>query len=189
MQTHYTNQMKTINEGNLAFTFPAAWEVIKYDDTDFYRQKLERTGAGLSAVDIVVRTNNTPSHLLMIEVKDFRGHGVDNRKRQTSGELVTEVIQKALHTLSGIYTASRITDIELEPICQLLISPPEKLELVLFMEEDVVPAAQRFKLENQRKQMQNMEVQLNSKLKKALRIESRVLNTSLLKSRDSWSAV
>jgi hypothetical protein len=186
--------MTQIKEGNLTFTFPQGWEVLKYDDSAFYRFTLERTGAELSAVDLLVKPQNKPAHLLLIEVKDFRGHAVENRKRQSSGDLVKEVIRKAIDTLSGLYIAARVGKTDLEPLCQMLLRLPLSLELVLFMEEDPVPVPKKTKRKNKLSALnhltgrQNMDWDLRSKLKNSLNIHARVLNKSTLKPRDRWTA-
>ncbi len=87
--------MPTINEGNLSFVFPDTWRVCKYDDTNYYRSKLPNE-LQLAAVDFVITTNPRFNKLILIEVKDFRGYAVENNKRQSSGELVNEVIKKSI---------------------------------------------------------------------------------------------
>ena len=45
--------------------------------------------------------------LLLLEVKDFRGHRIENRQRLRSGELAIEVACKARDTIAALVGAAR----------------------------------------------------------------------------------
>lgn len=127
-----------IDEGSLRFSFPENWPVIKYDETKFYRLNIIPTGSNSKAVDIIAVPNPELNKILMIEVKDFRGYGTENKNRITSGELVVEIIEKALDTLSVLYLAKYCRNNEFADFVTNHLTPPIKIELVLFMEEDAV---------------------------------------------------
>lgn len=179
--------MPTITEGNLVFTFPDDWKVIKYDDSDFYRNNIP-TDIGMSAVDFILSRHPGFSDLILIEVKDFRGYTVINRKRQTSGELVNEVITKCLDSIAALYLASYNENIELRHFYQAELLMPSKVEIVLFMEEDVVNPLSKFEAENNKKRINDMQLKFG-RLKSKLNISTRILNTTLLRLRDGWRAV
>ncbi|XZF14454.1 hypothetical protein ACTHGU_21940 [Chitinophagaceae bacterium MMS25-I14] len=175
--------MAAIKEGNLVFTFPNDWRVIKYDETKFYRHKMEPTGAELAAVDFLISPPDY-THLILLEVKDFRNYEVENRKRQ-SATLPLEVIRKALHTLSAIYLVAYTQNKELGIFCDDSLFPPERITIILFMEEDI-PAGSHLKTENYRKRVQGMQLKLN-RLKYSHKVGAKILSTSLLEERDGFS--
>src|ERR1700722_6274279 len=132
-----------IDEGRLRFVFPDGWHAMQYDSTTFYRERIIPTASNLKAVDFVASPYPEHNKLLMIEVKDFRNHAAENDKRIKSGNLVVEVIEKAMHTLSGLYLAKYCDDAELADFITDDLTPPVKIELVLFMEEDAVTVLHR----------------------------------------------
>ncbi len=94
--------MTSIREGNLKYKFNAGWSVAKYDDWAFYRnQFLNCGGRGNKGVDILAMPQDDKI-LWMIEVKDYSTHRRDKGK----GPLSSEVAQKTLDTLAGIFAAS-----------------------------------------------------------------------------------
>lgn len=179
--------MTLLTEGRLRFGFPNWWIAIKYDATDFYTRHLASNSFDLKGVDIVAFTAREQSHLLLLEVKDFRGYGVENRQRQTSGELLTEVLQKFAHTVSGLFMAGHAAAPSLLAIAERLFPYPQKIELVLFMEDDVPPNESRIAQDNRRKRRTDLELKLKAKLT-PLRIKSRILDRHGLKPRDRWAA-
>ena len=58
-------------EGNLAFSFPAGWDAIKYDDSAHYRRHFQSFAGGSKAVDFVA-FGGTSDELWLIQVKDYR---------------------------------------------------------------------------------------------------------------------
>lgn len=183
---------KIINEGQLRFTFPGNWAAIKYDETFFYRDNIIPTGANLKAVDILVANNAGSERILMLEVKDFRDHAKENEHGIVSGELVIEVIEKALHTLAGLHLAKYCGKNELAGFTKNELNPPAKIELILFLEENIVdmrfPNDTRNKLrrQNKEKRLNDMELSLRQKLKHTIKITSKVLNTERLEKRHGF---
>lgn len=122
-----------IDEGSLRFTFPDEWNSIKFDDTNFYRDRLDKLN-NTKAVDILAKYENV---LHFIEVKDFRQHRIENQQRQTSGELIIEVAQKFRDTVAGLVGAARWNNENLSfYFQQLLEHPNDKIEVILFIERD-----------------------------------------------------
>ncbi len=85
-------------EGRQQFEFDDHWSVEKYDDAKFYRKLCEQV-VGTKAVDFV-RLENREA-VWFIELKDFRGHKIDNKHRW-SAELPGEFAQKIRDTLPGL---------------------------------------------------------------------------------------
>ena len=87
--------MKAITEKRLTFEFPDNFDVIKYDDTQFYRKKFIKISDGVKAVDIIAVDHSTT---YLIEIKDFTHP--DTKSKNVN--LVDVVIQKVLFTLSAL---------------------------------------------------------------------------------------
>lgn len=182
-----------IKEGNLRFSFPKKWRVVKFDDTQFYRENIIPTGGNLKSIDILAIPNQ--DQILMIEVKDFRGHAAENQHRITSGELVIEVIEKAMHTFSALYLAKYCQSAEVANFVVEQLTPPSKIELVLFMEEDQLPdphpkdTRSKLRKQNNQKRIEEMTISFRQKPKKTLKISSKVKNSTNIEARDGFSVV
>lgn len=85
-----------LDEGTLRFAFDPAWRAVKWDDTATYRRGMG-TLSGSKGTDFV---GLHPDYgLLLLEVKDFRGHRIENRQRLLSGELAIEVaVRRAIRS-------------------------------------------------------------------------------------------
>lgn len=57
----------------LTFIFPDGWEIAKFDDWDFYRNRFYKIHNGIKGVDILALSPDKKT-LWMIEAKDFRFH-------------------------------------------------------------------------------------------------------------------
>lgn len=102
--------MTTIDEGRIRFDFGERWHVEKWDASDAYTRGVgtlsgELTDAngnkraeGTKAVDFVGVLDDT---LYLFEVKDFRGHRIENKRRQIQ-ELPLEIGLKVRDTLAGL---------------------------------------------------------------------------------------
>lgn len=90
-----------MSEGDLNFSFPADWQVSKYDDWSYYRNQFNGCCSGCKAVDFIAITSGKPKELLLIEVKDFNVH-----PRIKALELPAEIAQKVRDSLAGIVAAS-----------------------------------------------------------------------------------
>jgi hypothetical protein len=142
-----------IVEEHLRFEFGPSWQVEKYDDeTSMYRkggierlkeqipckQCLKPRDVGTKAVDFVGRRREHDDQIYLIEVKDFRGHAVENRRR-AQGELAFEVAIKVRDTLAGLVGALHRPDTpSWRPLVAPLLQRPPKV--LLWLEEDMSPA-------------------------------------------------
>ena len=131
-----------IDEGKLRFEFDAHWKVARYDGDEeaapghaFYQNQMSRL-PGTKAVDFVGILVGEGG--FFIEVKDFRGYRIQNKKRLASGDLAIEVAQKVRDTVAGLVGAVRnetnpsiLTDAGL-----LLFKKTEIVRIVLWLEDD-----------------------------------------------------
>lgn len=131
------------DEGNQHFEFDSKWKVERYDgggDTPvgghtFYRNQVSHL-PNTKAVDFV--GVHALEGAFLIEVKDFRGFRIQNKKRLKSGELALEVAHKVRDTVAGLVGAVRnethasaLTDVGLS-----LLKQTETVRIVLWLEDD-----------------------------------------------------
>jgi hypothetical protein len=93
---------KTFDEEHLRFQFDDTWHVIKYDDHRDYRERIEHLDETKALDFVAVQAD---SLLYLIEVKDFRGHRIENQERLREGLLAIEVGHKVRDTIAGIVAA------------------------------------------------------------------------------------
>jgi hypothetical protein len=125
---------KVFEEGRLRFEFDDSWFVVKYDNHPDYR-KIERLD-GTKAVDFIAI--NRDSVLFLIEVKDIRGHRIENRDRLRTAELAIEVGQKVRDTLAGIVGAHHRGKREAwERVVVRLTSQEPSVRVLLWLEQDL----------------------------------------------------
>lgn len=128
---------KTYDEGRLRFQFEDSWTVIKYDDHRDYRERIERLD-GTKAVDFVAVQEG--SLLFLIEVKDFRGHRIENQARLREGELAIEVGQKVRDTIAGIMGAHhRGNDEDWGRCVERMGCGEPPVRVLLWLEHDLPP--------------------------------------------------
>ena len=190
--------MKTITEGALRFSFPMNWCVVKYDGEkdqpvppNYYLQHLEPVN-GTKAVDIVAAPPIPASRLILLEVKDFRADNADLQTKIEDEQFPLEVVQKALHTLSGLYLGIRAQNPELLPLKAQLLGLPERLEVVLFLEQAPVahhPSSKsyRWALDNRSRQRQGIAKRLRNALK-PLGIATVLCDRATLPNTAGWQA-
>lgn len=128
--------MTEIVEDRLLFRFPDGWGAEKYDREDgFVGRKCKIDGT--KRVDILALS---PDALLMIEVKDFRTHAIENKHRKVldgPDPLHVEVAQKVRDTIAFLFAAYRVGDDSLNPYCRHAFAKPDRrIEVILFLEED-----------------------------------------------------
>ncbi|WP_353662849.1 hypothetical protein [Hydrogenimonas sp. SS33] len=129
--------MAVIVEGTpptrLRFTFPESWHVDKFDAGNFYRKHILWL-EGMKAVDILASRGDL---LQLIEIKDFRGHGIQNLKKQESGRLIIDVSKKFVDTFAALVAAKRSEERGLAPFYTLLCDLQKRpVEVILFLERD-----------------------------------------------------
>lgn len=95
--------MPNIVEGAHTFQFDNSWHVIKYDDSTFFKKRLNKI-AQIKAVDIVAIQGNI---LYLIEVKDYRIDldGFKSDSKIVNGDrprLLLEPLQKLIHSIAGL---------------------------------------------------------------------------------------
>jgi len=97
----------SLDEKFQRFTFSDNWVVFKYDDVtgDTGYASIKDNVSGTKACDFLGVFEHSAAYL--IEVKDFRGFRIQNKKRLTTGELTAEVAQKVRDTLAGIISGCR----------------------------------------------------------------------------------
>ena len=93
------------------FSFPAGWQVLKYDDSSFHRNQFQSFAGGSQAVDAVALS--PAGECWLIEVKDYR------KSRRSKPETVfSEVAGKVRATLAGLATARiRANDVDEQLFC------------------------------------------------------------------------
>lgn len=188
--------MPTVTEKGILLDFPSGWKVVKYDgdtqsdNANFYRARIESQVQNVRGVDVVSYAAEPIGRLLLIEIKDYR-ISVQTAD-QDSGKLRQTVLQKALNTLSGLYTAARIADPELYSVSVCLFEPRLCIEVVLFLERPLVPVApqtvaQKFRRENPQKAKSDLQLELTSRLF-ALGMHFQLRSSTTLLAADGWSA-
>lgn len=150
-------------EGALRFTFPVSgWEVIKYDDSKFYRNHLCKL-AGTKSVDFIA--SQRKKTLLFIEVKNFRMHDttVNKRERASGAEnLYTEVALKFRDTVAGLALAYKKNAQELAPFFAGMKHDSKiKWQVVFVLEKKPVDR----KLSNKKRDQQNRANEFRRKIK------------------------
>lgn len=126
------------DEGGLRFTFDGDWRVLKWDGHQAYLGGVQQL-QGTKAVDFFGLYIEDP---WFIEIKDFRGHRVENKARVSSGELAQEVAGKVRDTLAGmIWACNRVPldDCALQELVRPLLNRHHKVPVVLWLEEDRQP--------------------------------------------------
>jgi hypothetical protein len=103
--------VKTFDENKLRFRFGERWHVDKWDKCDTYTGGVGKLCGELTDTNGALRTEGTKAvdfvgvldeqKLYLFEVKDFRGHQIENRKRQVR-ELPLEIGLKVRDTLAGL---------------------------------------------------------------------------------------
>jgi hypothetical protein len=126
---------QVIVEGTLELEFGDEWDlVLKWDECRSYREGIHRLG-DCKAVDVLA-LSRARRQLLMIELKDFRGHRIENKDRIKGSDLFVEVGHKARDTVAGICGAARTGgDADVARIAVDLVSTTP-LTVVLWIEED-----------------------------------------------------
>lgn len=125
----------TIVEEDLEVVLGDEWDVVvKWDDCPAYRNGIHKLG-DCKAVDVLA-FSEARRELLMIELKDFRRHRIENKDRIRRGELFVEVGHKVRDTLAGVTAAARNGgDAKLVRLATELATST-RLTVILWLEED-----------------------------------------------------
>jgi len=128
--------MTRIEEGRLAFEFGERWNVFKLDKHRYYQKRMEKLDE-TKAVDFLAILDE--AELYLIEIKDFRGHRIENKNRLTEGRLAIECAQKVRDSLACIIGASRNSSDykHWRPYQKLLCDRNRKIKIILWLEYDL----------------------------------------------------
>lgn len=124
--------MPDFPEGALTFRFPAGWQVKRYDDSSFYRERFQQI-ANSKSVDFVAYDPNAEA-LWLIEVKDYRAH-----PREKSVDLFGEVAQKVRDTLAGLFVAKRHPEVDMYQLARG-VRNKRTIRVVLHLEQTKKPS-------------------------------------------------
>ena len=142
-----------IEEGNLKFNF--SFDVIKFDETIYYRNHFIKIQSGLKAIDILGIENNKN---YMIEVKDYTH---PDTKSMSEVELIEDLIKKILDSLSSIYSMSLYANDVGEKEMAIKFLANKELSLIFHIE---IPPPRRG-LKQALYNLSNMQLKLRNKLK------------------------
>jgi hypothetical protein len=133
--------MLPFDEQHQRFTFDdQQWAAVKYDDHRDYRRKIANL-PDTKAVDFIGLYNGPDGVLYWIEVKDFRGYRIQNKRRLSDGELATEVGQKVRDSIAGVIGAYR-TSGQWEvwrPFVRAIWRRESTIRVLVWLEEDTIP--------------------------------------------------
>jgi hypothetical protein len=185
--------MPSKREKSIWLDFPAGWAAVKYDgdskddNAGFYRARIEHQVQHVRGVD-VVSLAAPADRLLLIEVKDFRESNSTADKEVA--KLRQTMIQKALNTVSGLYSAARTGDAELRPVVERMFKPELAIEVILLLEQPaslVAPTttAAKFRKQNPKTGIQDMQLELTSILS-ALGFTFHLRSSTTMQARDGW---
>lgn len=120
-------------EGNLLFRFAPGWRVLPYDKLRV--TEAVRNVEARRAVDFVGIAPN--GNLWLIEVKDFRGHVIEN-KHKLGGPLEQLVAHKVHDSLAGMVVAARHDPDPLfwRDALTLAMKADQRVNVVLWLEDD-----------------------------------------------------
>jgi hypothetical protein len=140
--------MSTIlDEEYQRFEFGNRWQIFRYDSAE----------SGYHAIrDSIPHTKSTDflgvfdgRECYVIEIKDFRGYRIRNKKRLTTGELAEEVSQKVRDTLAGVFAGCRANNLAgcWRDVERSLATPNCDVRIVLWLEDDAAVNPLRWKQE------------------------------------------
>ncbi len=169
--------MQEVSEGKLSLRFPADWQVIKYDDSQWHTSRMR---SRLKAMDLLLR--NPAGEHYWIEIKDCLGFEPDNRPRLSPGdspELKDAKLLLAQQGLDGQIKAERkkpfiVDEVEAklrETLAALMIAQREnntELEPFQLIENDVKPLTAILLLTWDAKDFKRLATRLQSKLQRCL---------------------
>ena len=147
--------MIDIVEGDLTFHFSEGIDVIKFDDTVFYREKFSRVSNNIKAVDIIAVDNKK---VYFIEIKDYRHPDTKNVKQC---DLITAIINKVIFSLSAILPMKNNANKKTEKEIARKISIANEIRVIFHIE---LPPPRRT-LSQSNFNLQNFEFKLKNKLK------------------------
>jgi hypothetical protein len=166
--------MTVIEEGSLKFNFPSSFDVVKFDETDYYYKHFKKIQNNIKAIDILAIENGRN---YMIEIKDYRYPVV----KILPSELIKIIVGKFIGTLSAIYPMSLNAGIQKEKEIAGKFLKNKNLTIVLHLEK---PTAKSKKLAQTCYNRKNIKKDLKRKLKP---ITNKVRVFSMDKGGSGWS--
>jgi hypothetical protein len=126
-----------IEEGFLRFKFVDNWHVIKYDEHADYMKSINKLHQTKAVDFAAIHESRT---LFLIEVKDFRGHRIENRDRTRHDQLAVEVALKVRDTIAGIVAAHHCGNAKTwAEFTRCLTRPEPPVKVILWLEDDIPP--------------------------------------------------
>lgn len=124
----------TFVEGKLEFEFSSAWDgCVKFDEHIDYlnAEKLD----GFHGVDFVGVLNGI---LFLIEVKDFRGHRIENKDKFANHKLAIQIGRKVKDSIACIIAANHNSNVPIfwQPHKNILCDPQGKIRVIVWLEQD-----------------------------------------------------
>ena len=120
--------MPTLQIDGLTFSFPAGWQISKYDDWAFYRSRFAKMWDGIKAVDLLAVSGDQVAWF--IEVKDYRQH-----PRTNPSNLATDVAHKVFHTLAAMLPAKVGAADDEERRFAQMVGRANRLRVILHLEQ------------------------------------------------------
>ena len=169
--------MQEVSEGKLSLRFPADWQVIKYDDSQWHTSRMR---SSLKAMDLLLR--NPDGEHYWIEIKDcldFESDNLPRLSRKDSQELTDTKRWLAEQGFNGQIKAERkkpfiVDEVEAklrETLAALMIAQREsnpELEPFQLIENDVKPLTAILLLTWDAKDFKRLATRLQSKLQRCL---------------------
>lgn len=124
-------------EGVLAFEFGHNWVVEKLDEHAAYRDRIQKLH-GTKAVDFFGVYGG--DELYFVEVKDFRGHRIENKERLQDGKLAIELGEKVRDSIAcivGVHRTANSMEEVWKRYASLLCNKQKALKVRLWLEYDL----------------------------------------------------
>lgn len=141
--------MKTIDERRIRFRFEERWQVDQWDACDVFIGGIRNLNGTLTDADGTLHREGTKAvdfagvldgeRLYLFEVKDFRGHHIENKRRQVQ-ELPLEIGLKVRDTVAGLAGAyAKASATGWVELCgQALASRRHQVHVVVWIADDSV---------------------------------------------------
>ena len=170
--------MKKIQEGHFRLELPENWEIVKYDDSNFFRKKV--TAQHTKAVDFVVKSPD--GEIFLLELKDLRRERQHLGRQMANENWVDSISQKVKDTLAGLFGSYRWENNDLFQVSSAIFPKNDvPIKFIFFLEEDVTQTTDtRFRLRRR-----VLKSSLDEKLS-YLRISCNILNHRELQRRLPW---
>lgn len=141
--------MNHFTEGNLSFMFDDSYYQIFQFDKHIDYLKASNALQQTKGVDFLGIHNGTA--LYFLEVKNFRGARIQNKKRLEAGELTTEVGHKVRDSVACMIGANHTSSDSQHwhPYLQLLFNQKTPIWVILWLETDVVSWSNKQKVNYQ----------------------------------------